>query len=308
MKYNKKLAVWVSLGSLAILIITVFYACKPDMANSGLGALPKAAFAVVPSTTNPNNLILVNKSSTPSIPYWKTSTGVLAQGDSARVNFVFAGTYTITQYVAGHGGLDSTTQTVTIAQSDPTACIGTTFGFVAGCTSKTWKLNPAAGAYKVGPNGPGDASWWASGLADVATRSCEFNDTYTFSFNAAGTFVYNNGGDFFDDGYMGLKLGACEPTSNYLPNQAAWGSGTFKYIFIPGGGTKSLGQIQVIGLGAHIGIQKVTNGAEINTGVVATSITYDIYSMSHDPAGFDLMELTVNIGSTNWWTFKLRSY
>ena len=307
MKHNNKTAVWVSLGSLAILIITVFYACKPDVANSGLGALPKAAFAVVPSTTNPNNLILVNKTSTASIPYWKTSTGVLAQGDSAKVNFVFAGTYTITLYVAGHGGLDSITQPVTIAQSDPTACIGTTLGFVAGCTSKMWKLNPVAGTYQVGPSA-GNGSWWSSGAADITGRACEFNDTYTFSFNAAGTFVYDNGGDFYEDNYAGYKQNTCAPNSHFTAAQTSWGSGTFKYIFIPGGGVKSLGQIKVVGLGAHIGLQKVTNGPETPDGAAVSSITYDIWAMSHDPAGFDVMDLVINSKTTDWWLFKLRSY
>lgn len=308
MKHINKLAVWVSIGTLALIIITVFYACKPDMGNSGLGALFNPAFTVIPNTTNPNNLTLVNKSSTATIPYWKTSTGVIAQGDSAKVNFVFAGTYSITLYVVGHGGLDSITQQVTIAQNDPTACVGTTLGFIAGCTSKTWKLNPVSGAYKVGPNAPADSSWWGSGASDVTGRACEFNDTYTFSFNAAGTFVYNNGGDFYDDGYMGLKLGTCEPSANYLSNQTPWGSGTFKYLFIPGGGAKNLGQIKLVGLGAHIGLQKVTNDAETTGGPVATSVTYDISSMTHDPAGFDLMELAVHTGGFEWWTFKLRSY
>lgn len=308
MKYNKKSAVWLSLGSLALLIITVFYACKPDVANSGLGALPKPAFTVIPSTTNPNNLVLVNKSSTPSIPYWKTSTGLLVQGDSAKVNFVFAGTYTITLYVAGHGGIDSITQPVTIGQSDPTACMGTTYGFVAGCTSKTWKLNPVVGFYKVGPGAPGDGSWWASGSSDITLRSCELNDTYTFSFNAAGTFVYNNGGDFYDDGYMGYQQNTCEPNSHFTAAQLPWSSGTFQYVFIPGAGSMSLGQIKVVGLGAHIGMQKITNDAETAGGPVATSVTYDITSMTHDPAGFDLMELAVHTGGFEWWTFKLRSY
>lgn len=305
MKHINKMAVWVSLGALALIIITVFYACKPDMGNSGLGAPPKPAFIIIPNASNPNNLVLVNKSSTASIPYWKTSTGVTVQGDSAKVNFVFAGTYSITLYAEGHGGLDSVTQSVTIAQSDPNACKGTTFGFVAGCTSKTWKLDPVAAAYGVGP-AAGDGSYWSSGLDVVAARACEFNDTYTFSFNAAGTFVYDNGGDFFDDGYMGLKLGACEPNANFPAAQQLWGSGTFKYIFTEGAGVKGMGQIKLIGLGAHIGLQKVTNAGEVTSGPIATSITYDIISMSHDQAGKDHLVLAAPCGG-NWWTFKLIS-
>jgi hypothetical protein len=223
------------------------------------------------------------------------------------VNFVFAGSYTITLYVAGHGGIDSVTQPVTIAQSDPNACVGTTFGFIAGCTSRTWKLNPAAGAMGVGPSGPGDISWWQNTAGDVTGRAGDFDDTYTFSFNAAGTYVFNDGGDFYSDGYMGTIPYTTQNDQFYTDAQKAWSSGTFSYVFIPGTGAKKLGQIELVGLGAHLGLPKVTNAAETTSGPVATSITYDIISMSTDSDGHSHLQLSVNTGGTEWWTFNLIS-
>ena len=293
-----RFTVFIGLASLGLA------SCKKQ-SNVDLGGLPKADFVIVPGA-NANKVILVNKTATPSIPYWKVvSTGQKLSGDSAKVSFIFAGNYQVTMYVAAHGGIDSITKSIVIAASDPTACVGTQLGFITSCTVKKWKLDPAAGAYKVGP-GADDGSWWSNGIGDVAARSCEFNDEYNFSFDANGTFVYDNKGDFFGDGYLGNNTGTCQPSSNYTPVQAPWGSGTFKYTFAQDAGVNHLGQLTVIGLGAHIGLQKVRNGGEVTSGP-ATSITYDVLAATHDPGGYDLLKLGVNIGG-GWWTFRLRSF
>lgn len=295
------------IAGLLLAMAAAFHACRPDMVGSGSGTKPKADFAIVPGASA-NSVILVNKSSIASIPYWKVvSTGQQLSGDSAKVNFVFAGTYNIMLIADGNGGIDSVVKPVTIAQNDPNACNGTAIGFLTGCGTKTWKLNPAASAYQVGPSGPSDGSWWSSGAGDVPARSCEFDDTYTFTFNAAGTFVYDNKGDFYADGYMGANGNDCESNTQFTTVQKPWGSGSFSYTMTEKTGTKKLGQLTLSGLGAHIGLQKVTNGGENSSGPV-TSITYDIVSMTHDPGGFDLLTLAIYMPSNYWWTFTLRSY
>ncbi len=303
MKRNFRLYTMAACTALSALLV---YSCSKE--NTGtLGAKPVPDFEAVPGATNPNEITLVNKSSTASIPYWRINhSSSLVQGDSAKTSFVFAGTYDVTLYVAGSGGIDSISKPITIAQSDANACVGTPLGFITSCTSKTWTLDPDAGAYKVGPGGPDDGSWWSSGAGEVSARSCEFNDEYTFSFNADQTFMYDNKGDFFGDGYLGDNSGSCQPSSNYTSVQAPWGSGTFKYSFAPNAGAKGLGQLTVIGLGAHIGLQKVRNGGE-NTSEPATSVTYDVIAETHVDAGnYDLLTLGVDLGY-GWWTFRLRS-
>ncbi len=303
MKNHFKLYSIVALAALTALFI---YSCQKEN-NGSLGAIPKADFEVVPDASNANNITLVNKSSTASIPYWRINNSAsLISGDSAKTSFVFTGTYDVTLYVAGNGGLDSVTKQVSIAQNDPTACVGTQLGFITSCTSKTWKLDPEAAAYQVGP-GANNGSWWSSGAGDVTARSCEFNDEYTFDFSAEQTFIYDNKGDFFGDGYLGDNTGSCQPSSNYTSVQAPWGSGTFHYSFAPNAGINKLGQLTVNGLGAHIGLQKVRNGGE-NTSGPTTSITYDVLAETHNDAGnYDLLTLGVDIGGGGWWTFKLRS-
>lgn len=247
----------------------------------------------------------------PSIAYWsEESTNQKLEGDIAYTNFVFADTYNITLLVVAQGGTATVTKQVTTTQDDQEACNpDRVLGFLASCTEKTWKLNPEAGTYQVGDQGPDVGNWWASGADEVISRACEFNDEYTFKFDRQGTFIYDNKGDFYADGYLGNGTDGCEPNSNLSPAQQPWASGEFRYAITEGTGVRELGQLQVIGTGAHIGLQKVRNGAE-NTAEPATSITYDILEMTQnvDGQGYDILKLGVNIGGDAWWTFTLRSY
>lgn len=307
---NKYILLLVTFAMLLLAMISL-QSCKKEGDDNTLGALPDANFDVIPGP-NANTVILVNKTSGPSIPSWQISTGQKLMGDSARLNLIFAGTYQVKLIVTAQGGIDSVTKPVTIATSDPTACDPTkAFGFVASCTQKKWKLNPEAGTYKVG-EGPDMGNWWSSGAGDVTGRSCEFNDEYTFVFNAAGTFNYDNKGDFFADNNLGPNNGACNPNSAFLPAQQPWASGTFRYTVIEGAGVRSLGQLRVDGLGAHIGLQKAYNGGEtgVGAGPAVSSITYDILEMRRNVGGlgYDIMKVGTNIGGAGWWTFTLRSY
>jgi hypothetical protein len=308
MKKHNKLIFGAFFAVIALTGLILFFGCKKE-ATLNLGAVPVADFSAIVASDG-HTVTLVNNTDIPSMPYWAVPDLNLGfadlQGDSTVVNFIFPNTYTIKMLVVGAGGIDSLSKEVTTTQADPTACDPTkALGFIASCTQKTWKLNPDAGAYKVGP-GANDGSWWSNGVGDVTSRSCEFNDTYVFKFNAAGDFIYNNLDDFYADGYMGNNTNGCEPSSNFTAGQAAWGSGNFKFALIPGAGSAGLGQLKVIGFGAHIGLQKVTNAGEITSGVTATSITYDILVMNHGTS-YDLLVLGVPLG-WGWWTFTLRSF
>jgi len=297
-----------SSSCIAVLLFSIlFFSCKYDVRD--LSPKPKASFTVTPVAGVPNKYLLTSTSENAFRFDWDKGGGTgYVQGKQVdTVYFPYLGNYTIKLFVFGHSGVDSASQIITVAANDPAACVGTQLGFITSCTSKKWKLDPTAAAYKVGP-GPNDGSWWSSGLGDVTARSCEFNDEYTFTFSAARTFNYDNKGDFYGDGYLGNNSNSCQPSSNYTAVQVPWGSGSFTYIFTQNAGVAGLGQLTVVGLGAHIGLQKVRNGSEVTTGP-ATSITYDVLAATHDVAGnYDLLTLGVAIGAPGWWTFRLRSY
>lgn len=296
-----------AIGTLLIVGLVLLDACQPDKASE-LGTPPKAA-ANSSVDANGYSVTLSNTSAGPTIAYWSVPGMNLGysdlKGDVVTINFTFPGTYNVKMLAIGHGGMDSVKFDVTTTKPNPDACKSTTaLGFIASCTSKKWHLIPAAGAYKVGP-AANDGSWWSSGSGDVSGRACEFDDVYTFTFDAAGSFVYNSNGDFYADGYMGDNTNTCQAESNFTTTQKPWGSGSFHYAVIANAGLNKLGQLKVIGLGAHMGLQKVTTTAEVTSGPVS-SITYDILSMTPDATG-DVLVLGANMG-WGWWTFTFKAF
>lgn len=305
MKTNKSIyATGVFVGGLLAAIIP-FQACQEE--SYSLGNIPSADFEVR-AGADANTVILVNKTPGTSIAFWD-ATGQEAKGDEVSMRFTFQGNYDVTMTALTPGGLATVTKSVTISENDPTACNpDRALGFIAGCTERVWKLNPEAGAFKVG-EGPDMGNWWGSGTADVQARACEFNDEFTFTFDAAGTFKYDNKGDFFADGYLGNKTSGCEPAGNLTGAQAVWNSGSFKFSVTETGGVRGLGQLRLTGQGAHIGVKKAYNGGENSTAPSWNSITYDILEMAHNVGGqgYDILKIGVNIGGAGWWSFTLRS-
>ncbi len=300
---------WFKLCCLLIATASL-WACKNEGESLSLGPLPVPDFEAVIGDDG-NTVQLINKTNVPAIAYWTIeSTNQKLQGETVSTSFTFQGTYDVTLTAAGQGGMASVTKPVTIAQNDPAACNpDKALGFIAGCIQKTWKLNPEAGAYKVGDAGPDEGNWWSSGDGEVTARACEFNDEYTFVFDAAGTFIYDNKGDFYADGYLGNGTHGCEPNSNLSSAQQPWGSGEFSFSVSEGNGVRGLGQLTVRGVGAHIGLQKVHNGGETTGAPTWGSVTYDILEMTQNVGGqgYDILKVGVNIGGNGWWTFALRA-
>lgn len=293
-------------GVIALLI--TMQSCKIEGDDLTLGSLPTPDFEAV--EVSPGKVKLTNKTPGANIAHWTVkSNGQKFQGNEVEIGLTFAGSYDIKLDVVAQGGMNSITKSVTVAKNDPDACSDTrALGFIAGCTNKIWKLNPEAGTFKVGP-GADNGSWWTSGADALVDRVCEFNDEFKFSFNAQGTFVYDNKGDFFADGYLGNKTSGCEPVVNLKGNQGLWSSGTFNFAVSEGTGAKKLGQLRLIGKGAHIGVKKAHNGGETEAGPVNEYVLYDILEMKKnvDGKGYDLLKVGVNIGGDGWWTFTLRS-
>ena len=313
MKKNMKHTFLAGLAMLSILSIVLIFSCKKEAIQS-LGSVPVASFT---ATVNSDGHDVTLLNTTPGVtisPYWSAPGLNLGysdlQGDTVHLNFTFPNTYVVKMLVAGKGGLDSLSQNVTTTQPDPNACNpNLPLGFIASCTQKTWKLNPYPGAIGCG-DGPGLMDWWANGTADVIARPCTFNDTYTFKFDAAGDYIFDDGGDFYAEDYSGNPQWTCRSSSTYPANQVNWASGNFNYAVIAGTGVKGLGQLKVIGMGAHIGLNKPINGSAPGNSF-ATSVTYDIFNMQQnisDATGnYDLLTLTLTYQPGGWWTYVLRS-
>ena len=149
----------------------------------------------------------------------------------------------------------------------------------------TWKLAPQAAALGVGPSGPGDMSWWANGAGDVTTRACLFDDSIKFEAN--GNMTHYMDGSTWLEAWQGAPEGCGAPIAPHV-------GGAATYAYNAGAGT-----LTVNGLGAHIGLAKVINGAEINSpSLAASSITYNV-AISN---GGNTMTADINFGP-GWWRF-----
>ena len=150
----------------------------------------------------------------------------------------------------------------------------------------TWKLATIPEAMKVGPNF-NDGSWWSSTYMDLFDRACHFDDSITFSPN--GDYIHHMNGSTFIENWQDGQGDRCDvpvyPHDGSVP--ASW---TYN---------ATTSQVTLNGLGAHMGLTKVTNSGEISDPANAvSSITYDI---SFSP-NKDTMYSDINFGP-GWWRY-----
>ena len=154
----------------------------------------------------------------------------------------------------------------------------------------SWSFSPEAGAMGVG-GAPGDYSWWSNNAADVATRSCVFDDEYVF--NADGSFTNVQGADTWlenwqGDGSQHEVCGAAIAPHN--------GSNAATYTVDAAAGT-----VTIVGSGAYLGLSKVTNQGEV--GVATDDTKVYSYVLSEDGATVDFTIQGFN--GTAEWIFKM---
>ena len=148
----------------------------------------------------------------------------------------------------------------------------------------TWKLAPQAAALGVGP-GLGNTSWWSNSAGDVTTRACLFDDSIKFEANGNMTHYMN--GSTWLEAWQGAPEGCGAPIAPHVG-----GAATYAY-------DATAGTLTVNGLGAHIGLAKVINGAEISSPSAAvSSITYNV-AISN---GGNTLTADINFGP-GWWRF-----
>lgn len=251
----------------------VMISCGHD--SRELGPKPTASFTVTPVANAVNKYILTSTSQNAFMYEWDKGSGAFVRTKATdTVYFPDKGDYTVKLRVYGQSGMDSTLQVVKVAADDPAAM--TPLKALTNKSSKTWVLEPAAGALWIGPDNA--TTWWANNTADVtdSKRTCLFNDEYTFNFN--GSFAFNDKGDMRVDDEngqawptdIGLPID-CHPMTAIPDKYKAWGSGNFTFSIT---GNK----LTVKGLGAHMGLYKVGDAG--TSPAPETQITYDIVEYS----------------------------
>jgi phage baseplate assembly protein gpV len=149
-----------------------------------------------------------------------------------------------------------------------------------------WKL-AGEGALGVGPTS-GDVSWWSNSADDVVTRACLFDDI--FHFGADGSFQNYQGADTWLEAWQGTDPEACG--APVAPHDGS-ASAVFEY-------DDAAGTLTLQGTGAHLGLAKAVNGAELTDPAAApASITYEVLTLDSDN-----MTVTIDVGN-GFWTFQL---
>lgn len=276
---------------IALLSATFFSACRYKVAD--LMPKPKASFTVTPVSGQVNKYLL-SSTSTNSFRYdWDKATGTYAPGKAVdTVYFADKGTYTVRLLVYGQSGMDTTSQVINVAADDPAAL--TPLKILTGNSTKKWKLAPEAGALWIGPSDY-SATWWANSVADVATRSCQFNDEYTFT-KTGNVFSYDTKGDFWvdDEGGnphpAGMPAIGCHPLTDIPAQFQAWTSSSPFTFSIIGNN-----QLKLTGTGAHMGLYKAANPPDAAVTTPQPSVTYQIVSLTQTR-----MVLKIDYGWGTW--------
>ncbi len=150
----------------------------------------------------------------------------------------------------------------------------------------TWTMSPQATALGVGP-ALGDFSWWSNSADDVTTRACFFDDRFVF--NADGTFANEQDGETWLEPWQGVDPEMCG--ASLAPHD---GSAEATWSF-----DEATSELTITGVGAHIGLAKVVNGAELTSPSEAPeSITYPVVISN------DTMTVDINFGP-GFWHFVL---
>ncbi len=278
-----------------LLLSLVFTSCEPEVDEKvSLGEAPTSVSFEF-TDIGENTFRFMNTTPETFIHQWDFDNGLTAEGEEVEMQFSSAGTYDVTLKAFNDGGFASTTRSVTVTEDLGVPCTpGSVYEQLTDCSSRTWTLDDGAGTFFVGPN-PNE-TWWESGEDEAAARPCAWNDEWIFS--ADGTMIYDAKGDIWAEDYMGFAfecVGEGELADMFQP----WTSGEHSFEFIPG----SVNQILLTGLGAYIGLPKVTNNEEVGSPV--SSNLYDIVEIFQDgDKTIMLLEIAIADGI---WRFRLKS-
>lgn len=262
------------------------------------GALPVVAFE---SEINDRTVTFTNNSTMVDSYTWDFGDGNMSSEEAPTHTYANDGLYTVVLTGSNSNGEASVSKNIVISLNSVFSA-----DVLTGGSSKSWKLNPEAGALSVG-SFIGGGDFFATSLEDVTTRACAFDDTYTF--DNAGNFVYDNNGDLWGEVYMGIDPEGCISEGELPSDAAAWGSGTHALRIDDAAGSEPA-KITVTGTGAFIALPKAFNGGEYASGPPSpnASVTYDVLNYINDGSK-EILQLTLDISEgevgTVYWTFTL---
>jgi hypothetical protein len=148
-----------------------------------------------------------------------------------------------------------------------------------------WQLDVVGGA-GVGP-AAGDISWWNTDIDGVVElRACWFDDVFRFS--SDGSFRNIQGDETWLETWQGVAAEGCgAPVAPHDGSTA----GTWEL-------DEGAGTLTISGVGSHLGLPRMVNGAQLPDVAVPDSIVYDVLALDGDS-----MTVAIDVGG-DWWTFR----
>lgn len=215
--------------------------CSEDEYELGIAPTAEdATFTYTVSEEN-DNIIQFTTASDGFIKKWDFDGGNVREQDNQRQNmsvgFALQGDYEVTLTVFSEGGSASTTQTISIEETDPTLLDLPVYNMLTGGASqsegKTWVIDATrANHFGVGPNPSsptaGDFPSYYAAKANEKAGGGLYNDKYTFKLE---DFIYiheSNGDVYINGGQIDKFPGAVEsPVGDFIapytaPDNLKW--------------------------------------------------------------------------------------
>ncbi|HEY9044888.1 MAG TPA: PKD domain-containing protein [Ohtaekwangia sp.] len=229
-------------------IQVLLFACKEDDAE--LGSVPTetdAAFTYAPTAAKPN-ILDFTASSAAFLKKWDFGNGKTAEGDNVQGVFPEKGSYVVTLTVYTSGGSVSSSQTVEIAETDPTLLDLPIYNMLTGGNSdldgKTWVVDSkTAGHFGLGPVEGTGPDWYKAG-ANEKDGAGLYDDKYTFKL-AGFSYTQQTNGDVFINTQQASNFPGAQPSSGDYkapytpPANLTWSiteTGGKQYLKISSGG------------------------------------------------------------------------
>lgn len=281
--------------------VFLFTACDPEEADKTvLGDPPtNISFEIIP-LGGINEYRLVNTTPNTFIQQWDLGNGQLLNGEEVVAFYPQQGSYVVTLTVFNESGHGVSAQSIDVLEDAPSPCNpNSIMEFLSNCDTRTWTLNPAEGAYFVGPNDGTGTTWWQNSADEINARPCAFDDEWIFT--PDGVMVYDTKGEIWAEDYMGFDF-ECIDETLLTADLASWGAGNHAFLV-----DETAMTLDVVGLGAFIGLPKVATGAEVTT--PQSGVKYDIVEMIPDDGnGNRLIKLQVLYnGDSALWRFTLKA-
>ena len=159
-------------------------------------------------------------------------------------------------------------------------------------SSTQWKLRQNAGAWGIGQN-QGYPDWYTSSTSDLSNKSSIFDDI--IKFNGDGSYEHIMGGLTWLEPWQGVAEGPGVPI---YPHNGTDSGDSKSYTW-----QENNGELTLNGYGAHLGLSKVINNAELNAGSsIPNSI---VYKYHFDNEGYLIFDIYVaTIPGQGWWRFE----